>query len=177
MDIFFRPLIEEVPDKPEGKYRWTDILCLVVMLFYVFWKAHHEDSTSWLLTGYFLSFGIPDTLCGKFQTNQKPAKSVQSIIGMSKSSMVICWSVAIAVLILAILAGLGVSPVCEILGAWPDPFFHSIPLWLASLAWIVFLPVFRVATFIEKRVWLCWAWASAASVIAFAILYFQHRMA
>jgi hypothetical protein len=75
------------------------------------------------------------------------------------------------VITLGILAGLGVKPFGVILSTWPVHIFPSIPTLLLSLVFIVFIPVFTVATFIEKRVWLRWVWASAASAIALAILY------
>lgn len=176
MGTVYRPLIQELPDQPEASYKWTDILWLVVALSVIFWSAHQQNLFSLWIAGFLLSFAIPDCLCRKFQNKPKSQKSVGSIIGNSKTLTVICWIVAISMIPLIILAGLGEPHVIEIFGAWPAPVFQSIPRWLMFLLWVVFLPVFRVATFIEKREWLCGVWAFAASAIALAILYFQHRM-
>jgi hypothetical protein len=177
MGAVYRPLIQELPDKPEASYKWTDIVWLVVALFYVFWIACRQEPNSWSIAAMILSFCVPQFLCGKFQSEQKPQKSVQSIIGMNRLLTVICWIVAIGVIGVAILAGLGVPPMSEILDAWPVPIFVSQTIAFCygfmALAGIVFIPVFRVATFIEKRMWLCWVWAFAASAIALAIVRYK----
>ena len=180
MGTFYRPLVFEEPGRPEAKYRWIDVLFIGVALFVVFWTVDQEGPDGWCLAGLILSFGIPDVLCRKFQNEQNPQKSIGSIISASKPLAVCCWIVALGGLVTAILGGLGVAPFSEILGIVPIPItfvFQRIPLWLISLVLIVFLPVFRVASFIEKRTWLRWVWAFAASAIALVILYFQHRLA
>jgi hypothetical protein len=162
-------------DAPEALYRWIDIVWLVVALFYVFWIATQQEPTSWCIASIFLSFCIPQFLCGKFSREHEPQKSLGSLIGSNKSLIVFCYIVAFAVIAFAILAGLGVSPMNEILGAWPVPGFvrKSLPFWnwLVPIAGIVFIPVFRVATFIEKRMWLRWVWASAVTAVALVLLY------
>jgi hypothetical protein len=174
VDTVYRPLGEQLPDAPEALYKWTDIVWLVATLFFVFWIAYRQEPTSYLIAGMILSFSVPQFLCGKFCREQKPQKSIGSVIGTNKSLIVFCWIVAFGVIALAILGGLGVPPFNEILSVLPIPItfvFQRIPIWLIPLILVVFLPVFMVATFIEKRVWLRWVWASAVSVVALVLLY------
>jgi hypothetical protein len=161
MGAIYRPLMRELPDRPEPRYKWTEIVFLAFCLVLVFWVTRLQDDIGFLSmfwAGFFLSVFIPEPLCRKFQRERKPQKSLGSIFGESKSATVISWILFVGIMIF-------------VLGPWQDSVFGRIPLWLQSLIWVVFIPVFRVATYIEKRVWLRWAWASAASVIALALLY------
>lgn len=160
--------MRELPDQPEGKYLWKDMIHLAGSVFFVIWMVYQHELG---ITVIIMSFVIPDYLCAKFEGRQKSQKSVQSIMAMNKPLKIFCWILAFVVITLAILAGLGVQPFSVILSAWPEYVFPSIPDWLFAPVGVVFLPVFRVAFFIEKRAWLCWVWASAASAIALAILY------
>ena len=164
-----RSLMRELPDQPEGKYLWKDMIHLAGSVFFVIWMVYQHE---WWIDAFILGFVIPDLLCAKFEGRQKSQKSVQSIMAMNKPLKIFCWILAFVVITLAILAGLGVKPFGVILSPWPEHVFPSIPDWLMAPVFVVFIPVLRVALFIEKRAWLCWVWASAASAIALAILYF-----
>jgi len=178
MGAVYRPLLAELPNYREATYKAMDLLCWVAFFLYMVWFPHKDYPLPWYMDGLFLTLVLPDFLCRKFPHEKKPQTTVASILSANKWLTATCWIVAFGALSLAILAGLGVQPMRDILTAvspLPNTILQSIPTFWFALLWVVFCPVFRVATFVEKRAWLRWVWASAVSVVALALYGVLYR--